>query len=323
MQAIQAERAGGPEVLKLVDIPAREPGPGEVRIRNHAIGVNYIDIYFREGLYPATYPTGLGGEGAGEVEAVGEGVTRFKAGDRVAYAARALGAYAETHVLLEGQVAHLPDDISYEIAAGAMLKGMTAEFLVRRCHPLKAGETALVWAAAGGVGSILCQWARAIGAEVIGVVGSDAKAELARSNGCGHVLNHRSDDVAARAREITGGDGVHVAYDGVGKASFDASLKSLRRRGILVSFGNASGPAPAVEPLQLSRAGSLYLTRPTLFDYVSTAAELDESAEPLFGMIRSGELRIDIGSRRPLAEARQAHEALAASETTGSTVLIP
>jgi NADPH2:quinone reductase len=323
MLTIQAERAGGPEVLKTVDIPMPEPGPGEVRIRHHAIGVNYIDIYFRAGVYPATYPTRLGGEAAGEVDAVGEGVSRFQPGDRVAYAVNVLGAYAEAHVLPEGRVVRLPDDIAYDTAAGAMLKGMTSEFLLHRCYPLKAGETALVWAASGGVGSILTQWAHAMGAVVIGVVGSDAKAELARSNGCDHVLNHKSDDVAARVREITDGAGCRVSYDGVGKASFEASLKSLGRRGMLVSFGNASGPAPAIEPLQLSRGGSLFLTRPTLFDYVATTQELDASAAALFEAIRSGAVRIDIGSRLPLSEARQAHEALAASETTGSTILIP
>lgn len=323
MKAIQIKATGGPEVMELVDLPTPEPGKGEVRIRNHAIGVNFIDTYHRSGLYPVNPPLVLGTEGAGEVEAVGEGVSRFKVGDRVAYAVRILGAYAEQHVLPADQVAHLPDELSYEEGAAVMLKGMTAEFLLRRCYPLKAGEACLIWAASGGVGSILCQWAKAIGAVVIGVVGSDEKAQMAREHGCDHVLNHRTDDVAARVREITGGAGVRVSYDGVGKASFEASLKSLGRRGMFVSFGNASGPVPAVEPLSLSRAGSLFLTRPTLFDYVTNAQELDESAGAVFEAVRSGAVKIEIGAKRPLAEARQVHEALAASETVGSTVLIP
>lgn len=323
MLAIQAEKAGGPEVLKAVEQPVPEPGPGEVRVRNHAIGVNYIDTYHRSGLYPVTYPATLGQEGAGVIEAVGEGVARFKVGDRAAYGNGPMGGYAEAHVLPEGKVAHLPEDVGFDVAAGAMLKGMTSEYLVRRCFPLKAGQTALVWAAAGGVGSILCQWAHAIGARVVGVVGSDAKAEIARASGCDLVLNHKRDDIAAAVRDFTAGKGAEVSYDGVGKASLDASLASLARRGMLVSFGNASGPVAGLDLLRLSRGGSLYVTRPTLFDYVATVEELDDSAQALFGVIRSGAVRIEIGARRPLAEARQAHEALEASQTTGSTVLIP
>jgi NADPH2:quinone reductase len=323
MRAIQIKSNGGPEVLECVDLPAPEPGPGQVRIRNHAIGVNFIDTYHRNGLYPVPLPFVLGTEGAGEVEAVGEDVSRFKVGDRVAYAVRILGAYAEQHVLPEDQVVAIPDELSYEDAAAVILKGMTAEYLLRRCYPLKAGDACLVWAASGGMGTLLCQWAHAIGAVVIGVVGSEAKAELARSNGCDHVLNHRTDDVAARVREITGGAGVRVSYDGVGKASFDASMKSLGRRGMLVSFGNASGPAPAVEPLALSRGGSLFLTRPTLFDYVTNAEELDECAGAVFEALRSGAIRAEVGAKYPLAEARKVHEALEASETIGSTILIP
>jgi NADPH2:quinone reductase len=323
MKAIQIKSNGGPEVLEYVDLPAPEPGPGQVRIRNHAIGVNFIDTYHRNGLYPVPLPFVLGTEGAGEVEAVGEDVSRFKVGDRVAYAVRILGAYAEQHVLPEDQVVAIPDELSYEDAAAVILKGMTAEYLLRRCYPLKAGDACLVWAASGGMGTLLCQWAHAIGAVVIGVVGSEAKAELARSNGCDHVLNHRTDDVAARVREITGGAGVRVSYDGVGKASFDASMKSLGRRGMLVSFGNASGPAPAVEPLALSRGGSLFLTRPTLFDYVTNAEELDECAGAVFEALRSGAIRAEVGAKYPLAEARKVHEALEASETIGSTILIP
>ena len=323
MLAIQATRAGGPEVLEAVELPVPEPGPGEIRVRHQAVGLNFIDTYHRSGLYPVSFPAVIGSEGAGVVDAVGEGVTRFAVGDRVGHAPGPLGAYAELQVVPEGRAVRLPDSIDSRTAAAGLLKGMTAEFLLRRCYPLKAGEACLVWAAAGGVGSILSQWAHAIGAVVIGCVGSQDKAELARVNGCDHVLLYKDEDVAARVREITGGEGVRVAYDGVGKASFEASLASLGRRGVLVSYGNASGPAPAVEPLRLSRGGSLYLTRPTLFDYVATTGELDASAEALWGAIGSGAVRVEIGAEFPLAEARRAHETLEAGETVGSTLLIP
>jgi NADPH2:quinone reductase len=323
MKAIQIKTLGGPEVLDYVDLPSPEPGRGQVRIRNRAIGVNFIDTYHRSGLYPVTLPFTPGTEGAGEIDAVGEGVTRFKVGDRVAYAVRILGGYAEQHVLPEDQVVAIPDDLSFENAAAVMLKGMTAEFLLHRCYPLKAGEACLIWAASGGMGTLLCQWAHAIGAMVIGVVGSEAKAELARSNGCDHVLNHRTDDVAARVREITDGAGVRVSYDGVGKASFEASLKSLGRRGMFVTFGNASGPVPPVEPLALSRGGSLFMTRPTLFDYVTNAQELDASAGAVFEALHAGAIKAEVGAKYPLAEARRVHELLEASQTTGSTILIP
>ena len=323
MLAIQATRAGGPEVLEAVELPVPEPGPGEIRVRHQAVGLNFIDTYHRSGLYPVSFPAVIGSEGAGVVDAVGEGVTRFAVGDRVGHAPGPLGAYAELQVVAEGRAVRLPDSIDSRTAAAGLLKGMTAEFLLRRCYPLKPGEACLVWAAAGGVGSILSQWAHAIGAVVIGCVGSQDKAELARVNGCDHVLLYKDEDVAARVREITAGEGVRVAYDGVGKASFEASLASLGRRGVLVSYGNASGPAPAVEPLRLSRGGSLYLTRPTLFDYVATTQELDASAEALWGAIGSGAVRVEIGAEFPLAEARRAHETLEAGETVGSTLLIP
>ena len=323
MLAIQATRAGGPEMLEAVELPVPEPGPGEIRVRHQAVGLNFIDTYHRSGLYPVSFPAVIGSEGAGVVDAVGEGVTRFAVGDRVGHAPGPLGAYAELQVVPEGRAVRLPDSIDSRTAAAGLLKGMTAEFLLRRCYPLKPGEACLVWAAAGGVGSILSQWAHAIGAVVIGCVGSQDKAELARVNGCDHVLLYKDEDVAARVREITAGEGVRVAYDGVGKASFEASLASLGRRGVLVSYGNASGPAPAVEPLRLSRGGSLYLTRPTLFDYVATTGELDASAEALWGAIGSGAVRVEIGAEFPLAEARRAHETLEAGETVGSTLLIP
>ena len=287
MLAIQITETGGPDVLKAVDLPVPAPGPGQVLVRHQAIGLNFIDTYMRSGLYPMPLPAVLGSEGAGIVEAVGEGVTRFRPGDRVAHGAAGRGAYCEFQVLPEGWLSRLPDGIDVKTAAAAMLKGMTAEMLLRRVYPLKAGETCLVWAAAGGVGAILTQWAKAIGAVVIGCVGSEAKAELALSHGCDHAILYKSEDVAARVREITGGAGVRVSYDGVGRASFEASIKSLGRRGMMVTYGNASGPVPPFEPLMLSRAGSLFLTRPTLFDYVATTEELDASAAALFEVLAS------------------------------------
>ncbi len=323
MLAIQISRTGGPEVLEAVERPTPSPGPGEVLIRHEAIGLNFVDTYMRSGLYPMTLPAVLGSEGAGVVEAIGEGVSRFKAGDRAAYGAGPTGAYSQYHVVRADRAALLPEGISTRTAAAAMLKGMTAEFLLRRCYPVKPGETILAWAAAGGVGLILCQWATSIGATVIGCVGSPDKAELAMAHGCAHVILYKQEDVAARVRELTGGEGVRVSYDGVGKASLEASLKSLGRRGMLVTYGNASGPAPPVEPLALSRGGSLYLTRPTMFDYVTTAQEHDDSVAALFEVIGSGAVKIEIGAEFPLREARKAHEALQSGTTTGSILLIP
>jgi len=322
MLAVQAVRAGGPEVLEAVDLERPAPGPGQILVRHEAIGLNFIDTYQRSGLYPMRYPAVLGQEGAGVVEALGEGVTRFTPGERVAYNGQG-GGYAQFNVVSASRAVALPEGVSAEIAAASLLKGMTTEFLVRRCHSLKASETILVHAAAGGVGSLLVQWAKAIGATVIGTVGSENKAALARELGCDHVVLYRHEDVAARVREITGGAGVSVAYDAVGKDTFEATLASLGRRGLFVSFGNASGPAPAVEPLRLMRGGSLFLTRPTMADYTATPAELDESASQLFAMIASGKLRIEIGQRFKLADARQAHEALEGRSTIGATVLLP
>jgi NADPH2:quinone reductase len=323
MLAIQIKQTGGPEVLEAVDLPRPEPGPGEVLIRHEAIGLNFVDTYMRSGLYPLQLPATLGSEGAGVIEAVGQDVARFRPGDRVAHGSAGRGAYAEFQVLPADRVSKLPDGVSTRTAAAAMLKGMTAEMLLRRCYPLKAGETCLIWAASGGVGTILTQWAKAIGATVIGCVGSEAKADLAKSHGCDHVILYKSEDVAARVRELTGGDGVRVSYDGVGKASFEASLKSLGRRGMLVTYGNASGPVPPVEPLALSRGGSLFLTRPTLFDYVATPEELGASAAAVFEVIQSGAVKIEIGREYPLREVRRAHEDLQAGETIGSQLLIP
>jgi NADPH2:quinone reductase len=321
MLAIQAVRTGGPEVLEVVDLPVPSPGPGQILVRHQAVGLNFIDTYHRSGLYPMKMPAVLGLEAAGVVEALGEGVTRFKAGDRVAYNGT-LGAYAEAAVVPADRAVKVPDGVSLETAAAVLLKGMTAEFLVRRCHKVEPGQTVLIHAAAGGVGSILVQWVKALGATVIATVGSEAKAALARDHGADHVILYGQEDVAARVAEITGGQGVAVVYDGVGKDTFEASLKSLGRRGVLATFGNASGPAPAIAPLELGTK-SLFLTRPRLFDYIATTAELDESAAALFAVLASGAVKIEVGQTFPLADARAAHEALEGRRTTGATLLIP
>ncbi|RYG16757.1 MAG: quinone oxidoreductase [Caulobacteraceae bacterium] len=323
MRAVRVDAAGGPEVMRVVDVNVPSPGPGEVRVRHVACGLNFIDVYQRTGLYPLDYPTGLGLEAAGTVDAVGEGVTRFRRGDRIAYANGPPGAYASMHVVAEDRAVHVPDAVPLEIAAAVMLKGMTAEYLVRRTFHVKPGDTILVHAAAGGVGLILCQWAKAIGATVIGTVGSETKARMARVNGCDHVILYDEEDVGERVKALTNGEGVAVVYDSVGASTFEASLASLARRGTLVIFGNASGPVPAFDPLKLSRGGSLYVTRPTLFDYVTTVEELDASAAALFEMISSGRVRIEIGQTWPLEQVRQAHDALEGRRTTGSTLLIP
>ena len=323
MKAIRIEKTGGPEVLHIVDIPKPEPKPGEVLVRHTAIGVNFIDTYHRTGLYPIRLPSGLGMEGAGTVEAVGEGVTRFAPGDLIAYASGPIGAYAEFHVVSADRAVRLPAGVSAQTGAAALLKGMTAEFLLRRCYPVCAGQTILVHAAAGGVGSILVQWAKVLGATVIATVGSQAKAERVTALGADHVILYRDQDVAAGVRKITGGVGVPVAYDSVGAATFEGTLGSLSRRGLFVSYGNASGPAPAIEPGRLSRMGSLYLTRPTLFDYAATTDELDASAAALFEVIASGQVKIDIGQTFALADARAAHEALESRDTIGASLLIP
>ncbi|THD74285.1 MAG: quinone oxidoreductase [Phenylobacterium sp.] len=323
MRAIRFDQTGGPEVLKLVEVETPAPKPGQVLVRHTAIGVNFIDTYHRTGLYPLKLPSGLGSEAAGVVEAVGEGVTRFQVGDPIAYAGGTLGAYADHGVIAAERAVKPPPGIDARTAAAALLKGMTVEFLLRRCHHVKPGETILVHAAAGGVGQIMVQWAKAIGAEVIATVGSEDKAARARELGADHVVLYRHQDVAAEVRRITGGKGVPVAYDSVGKDTFEGTLASLARRGLFVSFGNASGPAPAVEPGRLSRAGSLYLTRPTLFDYIAATEELDDSAGALFEMIGSGKVKIDIGQTFPLAEAAKAHQALEGRATIGASLLIP
>lgn len=321
MLAVEAKAAGGPEVLEVVERDLPSPGPGQILVRHAAVGLNFIDTYHRSGLYPVKYPQVLGLEAAGHVVAIGEGVTRFAVGDRVAYNGT-MGAYAQASVVPADRAVKVPEGVDLEVAAAVLLKGMTAEFLIRRCFPVKAGQTVLVHAAAGGVGQILVQWAKALGASVIATVGSEAKAQIVRDLGADHVILYDHEDVAARVAEITGGAGVPVVYDGVGKDTFQGSLKSLGRRGVLVTYGNASGPVPPFAPLELG-AKSAFITRPRLFDYIVTTDELDESAAALFEVLASGAVKIDIGQRFPLAEARAAHEALEGRKTTGATVLVP
>ena len=321
MLAIQIARTGGPEVLEAVQVEVPSPAAGQILVRHQAVGLNYIDTYHRSGLYPLKLPSGIGLEAAGIVEAVGDGVTRFHVGDRVAYNGT-MGAYAEAAVVPAERAVKVPEGVSLETAAAVLLKGMTAEFLVRRCFHVKPGDLVLIHAAAGGVGQILVQWCKALGATVIATAGGEAKAALARSLGADHVIDYCHEDVAAKVAEITSGKGVAVVYDGVGKDTWDASLKSLAKRGVLVTFGNASGPVPPFAPLELG-AKSAYVTRPRLFDYIATTEELDESAQALFAVLGSGAVKIDIGQTFPLAEARSAHEALEGRKTTGATLLIP
>lgn len=321
MLAIQAVRAGGPAVLEAIDLPAPSPAAGQILVRHQAVGLNYIDTYHRSGLYPLKMPAVIGLEAAGTVEALGDGVSRFQVGDRVAYNGT-MGAYSEAAVVPADRAVKVPQSVPLEIAAAALLKGMTAEFLVRRCFHVKHGHTVLVHAAAGGVGQILVQWCKALGATVIATVGSEPKAAIARELRADHVIDYSREDVPTRVAEITGGQGVAVVYDGVGKDTWDASFKSLAKRGMLVTFGNASGPVPPFAPLELG-VKSAYVTRPRLFDYIATTQELDESAEALFAVIGSGVVKIDIGQTFPLAEARAAHEALEGRLTTGATLLIP
>ncbi|MFN7418495.1 MAG: quinone oxidoreductase family protein [Alphaproteobacteria bacterium] len=323
MRAIRLSATGGPEVLDLVDLPDPEPGPGQLLVRPSAIGVNYIDTYHRSGLYPLRLPSGLGMEGAGDVVAAGEGVERFAPGDRVAFASGPIGAYADLHLVDAARAVRIPEGVDERTAAAALLKGMTAEFLLLRCRPVQPGEPVLIHAAAGGVGQIMVQWARALGAEVIATAGSPAKADRARALGAHHVILYGEQDVAAEVRRITGGAGVTAAYDSVGASTFEGTLGSLARRGTFVSFGNASGPPPAVEPGRLMRMGSLFFTRPTLGDYIATTPELDASAAAVFGRIAAGEISIEIGQTFPLSQAKAAHEALEARQTVGSTLLIP
>jgi NADPH2:quinone reductase len=322
--AIQIDEHGGSDIMQWRKVPLAEPGPGEVRIRHSAIGLNFIDVYHRSGLYPVeSLPFTPGVEAAGIVEAVGEGVVDFSPGDRVAYAGGPIGAYSESRNFPARQLIALPDGIDQRQAAAVMLKGMTAEYLVRRTYAVKAGETILVHAAAGGVGQLLCQWAAAIGARVIGTVGSEEKAAIARDLGCHHTINYRTENIVERVREITGGEGVPVVYDSVGKVTFEASLAVLAPLGTLVSFGQSSGKVPPLDITQLSRSGSLFLTRPTLFDYTRTREQLLESAHALFDRLLRNDIRLQIAQEFPLDKAALAHEALEGRRTHGSSVLLP
>lgn len=317
------EAAGGPEQLKLVDLPLGEPGPGEVRIRHHAIGLNFIDVYFRTGLYPLALPHALGMEGAGVIEAVGEGVTHLMPGDRAAYAAQPPGAYAEARVMPAAHVVPLPEAIGFETAAAMMLQGMTVEYLFHRTTPLKAGDKVLFHAAAGGVGQIACQWARSEGIELIGTAGSAEKCQMALDAGASHCINYREEDFPTRLREITGGEGVDVVMDSIGKDTFTGSLDSLKPLGMMISFGNASGPVPPFSLNELSGRGSLKITRPTLFTHIAKHDTCMAMAGHLFEKVASGAVQIHIGQRYRLDEVAQAHEDLEARRTTGSTILLP
>lgn len=323
MKAIRIAKTGGPEVLTVQDIELAPPGPGQVQVRHAAIGVNFIDTYQRSGLYKLPLPTGLGSEAAGTVEAVDAGVAAFKPGDRVAYCTAPVGAYAEAHNVPAETLIKLPESISFETAAAAMLKGLTAQYLLKQTYAVKPGETILFHSAAGGVGLIAGQWAKHLGATVIGTVGSDSKIELAKQNGYELLLNLKHDDWVAAVRKKTDGAGVPVVYDSVGKDTWAGSLDCLMPRGLMVSFGNSSGAVPAFEPVLLSQKGSLYLTRPTLFHYAATADALQAMANDLFAVIASGAVKITINQRFALSEARAAHEALQSRKTTGATILVP
>ncbi len=323
-KAIRIHETGGPEVLRWEDVKVGDPAPGEARVRHAAIGLNFIDVYFRTGLYPiAAWPSGIGMEGAGTVEAVGEGVTEVRPGDRVAYAAMPVGAYAQSRCMPADRLVVLPDDIDDETAAAMMLQGMTVQYLFRRTYKVQPGDTILFHAAAGGVGLIACQWAKHLGATIIGTVGSDEKAELARAHGCDHTIVYTRESVVERVSEITGDAKVPVVYDSVGKDTWDASLDCLHPLGLMVSFGNASGPVPPVNLTVLSAKGSLYVTRPTLMTYTAKRSDLVNTANELFEVVRSGAVKIEVNQRYALKDAAQAHRDLEARKTTGSTILLP
>ena len=323
-RAIRIHEHGGPEVLRWEEVEVGEPGDGQVRLAQSAVGLNYIDIYHRTGLYPLPMlPATLGLEAAGTVEAVGPGVGELSPGDRVAYASPPVGAYAEARLMPADRVVRLPDSISDIQAAGMMLQGMTVHYLIRRTCRVQPGDTVLFHAAAGGVGLIACQWLKHLGATVIGTVGSETKAAVARAHGCDHTILYNSENVPERVRALTGGAGVPVVYDSVGKDTFDGSLDCLAPLGMLVSFGNASGPVPPFNPAVLSAKGSLFLTRPTLMTYTAKREDLVAAAEDLFAVVASGAVKIEVNQTYPLAEAAQAHRDLEARKTTGSTVLLP
>ncbi len=326
VKAVQIDQIGGPEQLRLVDVMVGDPGPGEIRIRHHAIGLNYIDVYQRTGIYALPLPLRLGMEGAGVIEAVGEGVMHLKAGDRAAYASLPPGSYSEARVMPAWCVCRLPDAISFETGAAMMLKGLTAQYLLKRTLPqagLQAGDHVLFHAAAGGVGLIACQWARALGLQLIGTAGSDAKCALAREHGAAHVINYSNEDFLARVKEITGGKGVKVVYDSVGKDTWAKSLDCLAPFGLMASFGNASGVVPPFAPGILGAKGSLYMTRQTLFTHLSSRENVQVMTDDLFDVVGSGKVKIRIDQRYPMAQVQQAHRDLEARKTTGSTILTP
>jgi NADPH:quinone reductase len=321
--AIRVHKTGGPEVLKWEEVEIGEPGEGQARVRHTAVGVNFVDTYHRSGLYSLQLPSGLGSEGAAVVEAVGPGVTVVRPGDRVAYAGGSPGSYSEVRVMPTDRLLKLPDGISDRTAAAMMLKGMTTQYLIRRTYKVEPGETVLFHAAAGGVGLIACQWLKALGATVIGTVGSEEKAALARAHGCDYTIIYTKEDFAKRVREITGGKGVPVVYDSVGKSTFPGSLDCLRPLGLLVSFGNASGPVPPFELAVLTQKGSLYVTRPTLATYTATRADLEATARELFDVVLAGRVKIEIHHTYALGDAQQVHSDLEARKTTGSVVMLP
>jgi len=322
-KAMRIYEPGGIEVLRWEEVAVGEPGAGEARVRHHAIGLNFVDVYQRTGLYKVRLPSGLGSDGAGVVEAVGAGVTHVKPGDRVGYYGGPLGSYSEMRNMPADRLIVLPDSISFDTAAAMMLKGLTVRSLLRAVYAVKSGETILWHAAAGGVGLIACQWAKALGVTVIGTVGSDQKAALATAHGCDHVINYTRENFVDRVKEITSGKGLPVVYDSVGKDTFMGSLDCLKRRGLMVSFGNASGPVPPFEVGILSQKGSLYLTRPTAAHFVAERAELEAAANELLDIVVSGKVKIEVNRRYALKDAGQAHLDLAARKTTGSTILIP
>lgn len=324
VNAVMIAQPGGPEVLRWQDVPLAKPGPGQVLVRNKAVGLNFIDIYHRSGLYKLpSYPSPIGLEGAGVIEAVGAGVKEFRMGDRVAYCQGPVGAYAEARVMPADRVVKLPKRIDFQKAAAMMLQGMTVQYLIRRTYRVKKGDTILMHAAAGGVGLILCQWAKHLGATVIGTVSSDDKAKLAKAHGCKHPIVYTREDFVARVKEITKGEGVPVVYDGIGKDTFARSLDCLRPLGLMVCFGNASGPVPPVDLGILATKGSLFITRPTLVTYTAKRKNLLASARDLFKVVESGAVKIRVQQTYPLKEAAQAHIDLAARKTTGSTILLP
>ncbi|QNN58045.1 quinone oxidoreductase [Diaphorobacter ruginosibacter] len=322
--AVQIRQHGGPEELQLVNVQVGEPGPGEIRIRHKAIGLNFIDVYHRTGLYPLKMPAGIGMEASGVIEAVGEGVAHLKVGDRAAYAGQPPGSYCEVRVMPAMNVCRLPDAISFETGAAMMLKGLTAQYLLKKARPVEGldkGDFVLFHAAAGGVGLIACQWAKALGLQLIGTAGSDAKCQLALANGAAHAINYNTEDFAARVKEITGGKGVKVVYDSVGKDTWDKSLECLRPFGLMASFGNASGPVAPFAPAMLGKYGSIYVTRQTLFTHISSREATQAMADDLFAVVASGEVKIHIEQRYPLKDVQQAHRDLEARKTTGSTIL--